>query len=428
MAPFVRRLFLWSRTKSLFAWFLVYSFLSVCLYLSDWVPIRISGWATSGYPGDLRMTLGFVDCVPKYGLRIYETSTPDPSCGSVGYGYFFLKLLSLIGIGSQHLSIIALILSLMFVLVLTFNSFNIGPLSNIHPILILLLFFSPVVWMLLSHLNIDILLYALIGLALRLESKGKSLYSILLIFITSLIKFFTLPFMYLLVARFMLLRKTNLFARIIAFSLVVLSTLNAFFDMRRIQWNNSMFAEGIFGVFGVISSSNWIELLCQKFLSQEIVFTEAFKYLLAYCIFLFALISSYIFAFKFSKTNKRFQKQFAFDSNLVAHPSRLYLLYFGIPFLSLYFSDLNYDQKLIFLGLALTPTMGLLTQNSRYVLFCFLFSSLWFTLFYPKTFSQTIYNWIQLIGDLSLGVVTVFLIHLVTKVVLSEFSSKLKSY
>jgi hypothetical protein len=368
-------------------------------FFSNWWMLRVSGLHNGETFMDLRGVLLPLDCYRDIGTSIYDTTNNE--CGVYIYGSTLAALINFLGITASQTSFWAITFMIIFCLTLGLLSSFFITQRNTNPIIVFLVLSSPGLLFLIERTNIDLIMFFLVFAACILTLKGFSFWSILLIALATLIKFYTAP---LLIAMIFISKSKKIRMFTIAVCMIVVPTIVS--DYLKIK----DIPQGWFVSFGANFIAQYINTFIKKFSFDLPKIELVFMYILGLTFF----VLSILLVAKFSDLRKN-----GFDSMLKTQVSKEYsenlLIFFGSVFLSVYLFGMSYDFRLIFAavsGLALislTPvgTSQKIIQGS---LIIGLWSSFSFGVqIYPTITIASSFVLIQFIGDLALGIFSAFL-------------------
>ncbi len=224
---------------------------------------------------------------------------------------------------------------------------------------------SPPVWLLIERGNFDTVIYLLIFLSALIYAQGYKIISILLISISSILKFYTLPLLF-----FIWIKSRGFYLKLFSSIIFLVSVVLIAFDLRLLDKNNVIQAGN--NHFGLKIIGNYLGKLGIE------IYLPA-QYLLSGFFFFASIVITYLIVLRFPFVHLN-------NPNL----SKLKILYLFnfVVFISMYLTGLSVDYKLIF---AMTTAPFLIIHSQRkfrfLVLLLFLFS-VWFT--YLTGFFQTI--------------------------------------
>ncbi len=354
----------------------IYSFLAFLFFaiqqVTDWILISLSGIRGLPYFIDLSSVLKSSDCAYQYGWGIYDPEIAE-GCSYI-YGSGLIRIFHIFHISQSATNLGGWLLLLAFSIFIGTTLSVLKIKRTRHWILAALVLFSPPTMLLVERANIDILVVLLLaGSALAL-SGNRMLVLYVMLFISSISKFYTAP-LFLWLA---LVQKT--FAkRIAALAIFVVSVFLILSDLTKINGNfprNSWasFGNPIFGIYGRkidYEFSPWI---------QNLIGLSLLGFAAAVLLLLIKKLQ-----IDLPKEN------FETNRNYVESLTRI----FSLVFLLCYFASANYDYRLIFL---FVPAVFFLVSNNLnprtevFLTLC-LIATAWFS-----------YNagYLQILGDLTI--------------------------
>jgi hypothetical protein len=368
-------------------------------YYSNWWVLRVSDLHNGETFMDLRGVLMPLDCYRESSTSIYDSNSND--CGLYLYGRTLAVLINFSGITASQTIFWAINFVIFFCLILGLLSGFFIAERRISPILVYLVLSSPGLVFLIERANIDLIMFFLVFGACLFNIKGFNFWSILLLALATLIKFYTAP---LLIALIFIgkSRKIRLFTIVVC--IFVLPIIIA--DYLKIK----AFPQGWFVSFGANFIGQYITAVTEKF-SLDLPKIEAVPmYVLG--LTLFGL--SMLLVTKFSNSHKNDLNLFL-KNKIGNEYSEKVLLFFGSVFLSVYLFGMSYDYRLMFAAVSGLALISLTPAGvPRRLIQGSLIIGLWFTFSLGAQIHSTItvsafFVLIQFIGDLALGIFSAFL-------------------
>ena len=316
----------------------------------------------------------------KYILGCSGFKVEDLECTDYLYGGFLRYFLDQITILHPYTVqvVVAIICISWFPLAYLFVQIEKIPLK----LLLLVLFLSPSIGLLIQRGNLDILIFSLCWVAIKLFIRGKITVSLIIVLLASSFKIYPIALLVLLVG-FTLFKKVSPAAKVFWLILTGFALWLALTDVRNIPWLPSD-ARNSFGlrIFG--------EYFTYLFSGSGYQMLPLIGILLG--LFIFLILTS---LFNSSKVNKLYP-QFK--------PSIETLLWF-LFFLSIFVSGISIDYRLLFL-LPSLPLLTSLNKTSSYAVMSLFFLS--FYLSFP-------FEILQVVGDVSLFLLLSFKVVLLFK-------------
>lgn len=319
---------------------------------------------------DSHTVLFYSRCFSQIGSDVFAA---DSICPNWGYGSGVLRFLSFFGATERHAALFGHFFTYSIVITFVYLIYVTRSSKFVQATLFMGLI-SPPVWLLMERANFDSLMYLTIFSAAVLIGKGYEVIPIVLIFISTTFKFYTLPLLLICV---MLCKKIpNKLLGILALALGTIFTLLDLnlMSVRIIQAGNNHFGMKIIGNYlGKIG----FELdIIRAYLLGAI--------LLTICVWLISYLLS------------RYETK-VLNSNLIPAKIRSLYLFMSSAHLICFIAGLSVDYRLIFFIVSAPILIGLLTSRMRYFLSGFFFISAWLS--YPAGIFQTL-------GDLALEIVS----------------------
>ncbi len=354
----------------------LYSFLVILFFslqqLSGWLLITFSGIRGLPYFIDLGSVLKSSDCANQFGWGIYDPEIAQ-GCSYI-YGSSLIRIFHIFQI-SQSATYIAgwaLLVAFSIFIGTTFYSFELK--KTRHWILGVVVIFSPPTMLLVERANIDILIVLLLAFCALALAKNQTFLSYVVLFISSIIKFYTAPVFLWLALVGKTLQKRIVAILFLLFSLIVilqdLSKINGGFP--RESW--ASFGNPIFGMYG-----------------NQIGYNFSFRIQAAIGLLVLVIITLIIYF-----VSKRFSMDWP-EVDLEVEGSYIKSLakIFALVFLFCYFASSNYDYRLVFLFI---PALFFISSSHldfklEMLLSICLVATAWFS------FNS---SYLQIVGDLAI--------------------------
>ena len=377
--------------KNIIAYILYSNVLTYLNYLMDWPLVRLANLRIPNFI-DLKAVLLSIECA--------KSADPSSSLDSIfttcNYIYgspllFFGKYLGLNSVNTGFYAWLLLVISSSLIGLFTYLS-----ISNFKKSLIVvsLIICSPALSLLFERANIDVMIFILVILSAWLYARKQFVISIAIIFIVTLLKFYTLFLLLILI--YFHISKKNYYVLI---PITAITALNVIFDLVRIEkvpaGGRAQFGTGVFfwyfDAVGIhIDKAIWILI--------GIVITLTVTYLLMKVPQDYVSILSSKFNFRSSNTTE------------------VAIGWSSIIFLSCFLVGFNYDYRLVFLAFG-----GLLLfqdndSTNKFLWEITYFIALWGSSGIGLTFdelndkTQMFFAFFQLIGDISTLLITSYLL------------------
>ena len=359
------------------------------------------GWAPRYW--DLSWVIQWSECFSEYGYEVYNYDSKDQCTGYI-YGSLLLRAMGLMRITVEqseffgHMNLILICMGLSYIAYLFSSNYK------VKAVFLGLVFTSPGIWLLLASGNFDSLMFFFVFLGALSVAKGKINAAAVFFTIGSLIKFYSLPLipMLLLYAK----KRAQVYVVLFFFSVSLFFTL---MDLSRTT-NQSPGPNNYFFTFGVQNFGTWVELLNYKITADYVEFNPIYIYAIG-------IGASLISTVLMHNLLSRKQSPLITSREIFQNDRKMEVLFvfFSATYLALFFQGTNYDYKLIFYIVAF---LSLFVSKNFTVLRTFLASifllSLWLTCFsfgfessfYPTIQISTIFTIIELIGDILNLVIT----------------------
>ena len=343
-------------------------------WFSDWAILRVSNLHLLPNFNDLRLVLASSDCAREYGFITFSANIAR-EC-TYNYGFSLVRIFHLFQINSSHANFIGFTLLLVCLFSLIYLHLRLNPIGKLSYLAVILVLMSPISSFLIERANLDVLIFlsVLVGCWLLIRKNVKL--ALLVIFLGSLIKFYTLPLLLL-----ALVFKSSLTNRIFGCLLFLVGTLVTIHDIRLIDGNFPRNCSASFG--------NPVLFVCFREVGVDIPFQ--IQNILG--LLLFAAIFLVIY---FLNHGRNYDLKIHLAFNMRYQELDILYLFTATTFLFCYFSSVNVDYRLIFLAYpALKETITCTSRNYQYF---FLFPTLILTFwFVDNSF------FLQPIGDLALA-------------------------
>lgn len=368
--------------KNVIAFILYSNALTYFNYLLDWPLVRLANLRVPNFI-DLKAVLLSIECA--------KSADPSSSLDSIfitcNYIYgspllFFGKYLDLNSVNTGFYAWLLLVISSSLIGVFTYLS-----ITNFKKSLavVSLIICSPALSLLFERANIDVMIFILVILSAWLYARKQFVISIAIIFIVTLLKFYTLFLLLILI--YFHISKKNYYVLI---PITAITALNVIFDLVRIEkvpaGGRAQFGTGVFSWYfdevGIhIDKAIWILI--------GIGMTLTFTYLLTKVPQDYVPILSSKFDFRSTKV-----LEIALGWSLVI-------------FLSCFLVGFNYDYRLVFLAFGGLLIFQANNSTKKFLWGIIYFIALWGSIGIGLTFeglnykTQIVFALFQLIGDIS---------------------------
>ena len=286
---------------------------------------------------DSSWVLADADCHQDIGAGIYGLES-DTGCPGYLYGRPLLITLNLLRIGEVDTQIFVQIMRVLFAISLALMILYLAKKSWQYVLIAALVLLSPGTQLMLYNGNFDLLIFAMVVFGCIAIAKDYIVFGLLLIFLSGIYKFYTIPLLLL-----MLLIVPKLRHKILTTSLFFIACFFAITDLKLMQEPIPSSGYAQFG-FTVYS----------KYLQQVgLTLPLYFEYLFSAGVFaLSILIMSFL-----GRNSKAFALNRFQDNNFI-------FLVLASVFVSCYFAGLSYDPRLIYLTLAGVFLVAFLERGS----------------------------------------------------------------
>ena len=336
-----------------------YLFFIVLNWLTDWLILRVSDLHLLPNFNDLRLVLASSDCASSFGYLTFSENI-SKAC-TYNYGFSLIRFFHILGISSAQANVIGFLFLTSMISALITVHLKLRARSSFEHFIIFSILMSPISTFLIERANFDILIFVFVLAGSLFISGSKPKLGLLAIFIASLIKFYTLPLLFL-----VFLFKSSPFNRLFGLFLFLLGSSIAVHDIRLIQAGLS-FPRNCSASFG-----NPVLFVCFREVGIDI--PNQIQNLLG--IFLFTTVSLILFNLKF-----REEYSFKIYRRIILINQKIDVLYIStsVTFLICFFTSVNVDYRLIFLAYpALKEVLCCKDNKHRYFLFSMLILAFWF--------------------------------------------------
>jgi hypothetical protein len=393
-------------------------------FLSNWWVFRISGTReikireTSNF-SDLEIIMSFLPCYRLIENDVYQTDDNFECHKGYMYGIMLLRVFNFLKLDLIPIGLVATFLLTIFLLGLGAVASSFTQKNKLHLWFVILIIFSPGTWLAIERANLDILIIFMLLVASQCLSRGFEISGILIVCFSSLLKFYTLPLVLVLIviSHRMKTKVLGSIAFLVILPMVVV-------DISAIT--NPGFPSTWYISFGVRSSGLYLNLLLEQLGLEKYLLNSIEVQLLSYVIFSVACI----LIVKLNKSNLLTFRKVLFDRSkfqTLRYPDNLVCI-FGVTFISCYLAGMSFDYRLIFLGVAgveFIRKSNLLNLKMKGKYF-FLAVSLWFSgSFLPST-SLILSGIFQVIGDIAILFISAFFIAACTLEIKSKIRSQKK--
>ena len=311
---------------------------------------------------DLESVIKASNCYGRIGDSVYSSLD---QCG-YQYGSFLLRFINFFSLGSMDLNLLGATLFIsVLALVLIVAFFSV---SSIRQTTIALVFVtSPGFWLLFERGNFDLLIFLLVSFALLFMQTRFSFFTILLISVTALMKFYTLPLLllYILVEKNRHLRIGAIIALVIVSPLALIDIFKA-----------PGFPNPTFVAFGLLSPGLWM-----NFFAWRLNIPFQLETPLLYLIGVITFVGAAVFISFLKPALKVSVRSFSSPSGSTL--ARNAFLIFSGMYVSCFLAGMNYDYRLAFLVVALLLA-DFSFPSKRYSVFFLIaeIGALWSTVFF----------------------------------------------
>jgi len=327
--------------------------------VTKWQSLDLNGMKPVRSFNDLNWVLNSAECFKEIGLAVYDPN--NSVCAQYNYNYgrsllYALNFFHLDPSMTVPLGITALV-TVVIGFSLIISSTSVGE-RNPSKILLLLIFFSPPLWITIALTNFDELIFVLLILAALSLSLHKEVLGTLLIGLATLVKFYTLPVLLVLVVIFKSKRSKSFSIFLFFFcGLAIIPDVALYYNKENyVGGSNTWWAS-----WGAPWPGHFLNLFT-PYISPNIPLINS---LLSYLLGIILLISTVILIKKtgFLKSSElKFSEKE--DSHFLTLNNKLFWL-FGSTATFMYVSGMTMDYRLFFLLTAGCALFGCLEKGSR---------------------------------------------------------------
>lgn len=360
------------------------SFFYFFMYISSWWPLQVQNVGGGHLYLDLKFVFNYVNCESQN----IDFDPEDCAAGAYHYGVLLLWIIKLINLTQISIGVLGAIVIISLILIFSYIVLAVRPKTFLSRSLVFLYITSPVLWLLFERGNIDWLVFILLFLGAITFSTKFEILGVLLIALSALIKFYTLPILLLipLIVKSRLTRLISLTSFLALLPLIAIGVKNI-----------GTFPYPMFSAFGSPVSGLWLNFFSWRFnLGFKLSNLEC--HILGLSIYVtFTLI-----LLKNVKLHNKFGLRPVSINNNKIFP--LYFI-FTSSFLITYIAGMNFDYRLIYLIASLILCYrinhGLFTNKSFQIL---ALASLWFTYFFLG-FTGVVPVLLMISGNVAQGII-----------------------
>jgi hypothetical protein len=304
----------------------------------SWAGLQASGIRGSSKYIDQESVLNSANCFKEIGIEVYKLDAPN-GCGGFVYSVELLRILNFFHLSTLSSEFLGAAFMWLTVAALCSLFFLIKNLGRLDIVVAAFAFVSPGVWLLLERGNYDELVFILVLISSYFLASRYQELGIVLLAITVLIKFYTLP-VFLICILFLKRKKSRILFGWIAFPIIIYIV----FLIKQVEifpstWNVS---------FGLDSLGLYINLFIKERILWDLQLPSIAIKLTGVCGLVF-----WMFCLAKIKNGHKSKLNFPEVNSCV------FIIYTNmtIIFLSCFFAGMNYDYRLVYLAasLALTP-------------------------------------------------------------------------
>ena len=326
--------------------------------ITKWQSLDLNGMKPVRSYNDLNWVLNSAECFKEIGIAVYNPNNSVCPQYNYNYGRSLLYALNFFHFDpSMTVSLgITATITVVIGISLIISSAAVGGGSS--KILLLLIFFSPPVWLTIALTNFDELIFVLLILAALSISLHKEVLGTILVGLATLVKFYTLPVLLVLVVIFKS-KKSKLFSIFLFFfcGLAIIPDVLLYYNKENyVGGSNTWWAS-----WGAPWPGHFLNLLI-PYISPNF---PLINFLLSYLLGIILLISTVILM---KKTNFLKSSELKFseknDSHFSTLNNKLFWL-FGSTVTVMYLTGMTMDYRLFFLLTAGCALFGCLENGSH---------------------------------------------------------------
>ena len=312
---------------------------------ASWVGLKVSG--VRGAPNfiDQESVLNSARCFKNIGIEVYKSNASPSSCGGYVYSIELLRILNFFHLSSISSEVLGTIFMWLTIAALCGLLFTIKNFEKFDAFFVLLALISPGIWLLLERGNYDEVIFLIVLLSSYLITTKYQDVGMVLLAVTVLMKFYTLP-AYLVAILYLKHR----YAKILFGSIAIPITIYILFLIKHI----TVFPSTWFISFGLDSLGLYANLYLKERISENaglpgVVITGIGVGVIA------------IFVLYLTRINLNPKIKIR-SSLLTDRVSTIYIMVLTV-FLACFFAGMNYDYRLIFLSTLLIVSRSIFLQN-----------------------------------------------------------------
>ncbi len=366
----------------------IYVVLTLLNIWTDWPLLRSTGLHASGFI-DLKSVLDSANNYKTLGDRIFEFNPDVPGSGYM-YGSFLLWTLNFLQVSPTLNILIGYVFIVLTIIMISIVVSGCQFKNKVIQTVFYVALYAPFVWLLQERGNLDILIFFLLFIACFMLSKNHVMSFYLLVILTALFKFYTLPLIiipWLYKFRVQGFRKPKIGILVLLLSY---SCLQIFIDINR----SPSFPAGAAAFFGTLNYASWLDYFSAHFQLGLQVNSRLIQGIFV----LITLLAGYIMG----KSNifvGYCSAQAKLSHEGKPNFSTLLCISFGLLFISCFLAGSNYDYRLLTLLVAgiIFLQYAELSNLMNFIFYGLLMIAFWFSILAISN------AYLQFIGDLSVN-------------------------
>jgi hypothetical protein len=313
----------------------------------SWVGLKISGIRGPSNYIDQESVLKSARCFKEIGINVYKMNTTPIGCGGYVYSIELLRILNFLQLSNISSNVLGLLFMALTTLSLCSIFFQTKYLGKSQNLIALFAALSPGIWLLMERGNYDELIFILTIIASFILASRFQELGMILLAITVLMKFYTLP-AFLLAIFFLKRRNSKIFFGIAAIP-IIFYTL--FLIKQVLNFPSSWYVS-----FGLKSLGSYLNFFISERISKNFQLSGTLITGIGLCF----LISSIVVLKKF-----RLDPNIAMGVDFLKNRNSSIYMIMLIIFISCFFWGMNYDYRLVYLA-ALIPLTPLVFSKNRF--------------------------------------------------------------
>jgi hypothetical protein len=366
----------------------IYVVLTMLNIWTDWPLLRSTGLHASGFI-DLKSVLDSANNYKTLGDRIFEFNPDVPGSGYM-YGSFLLRTLNFLQLNPTLNIFIGYVFIGLTIIMISIVVSGCQFKNKVIQTAFYVAVYAPFIWLLQERGNLDILIFFLLFIACFMLSKNYVMTFYLLVILTALLKFYTLPLIiipWLYKFRVQRFRKPKIGLLVLLLSY---SCLQIFIDLKR----SPSFPAGAAAFFGTLNYASWLDYFSAHFQLGIQVNSRLVQGVFV----LITLLAGYMMA-KSNIFGAYSEAQAKLSQEGKSNFSTILCASFSLLFLSCFLAGSNYDYRLLTLSVAgiIFLQYAKLSNFMNFIFYGLLMVAFWFSILAISN------AYLQFIGDLAVN-------------------------